>query len=331
MITALSVSLGMIAAVCAYGAGAYAMHAQGTSIALLVSGAVLLYLIAVAAVTVLWFAIAWIWRADRPPEARLDARRTLRLLVQEYVTLLGSGFRMGVGWWFMREPMPGGDGRPVLLVHGVLCNSGVWLGMRGALRRRGIGPIFTISYGPPFSSIDEFAEQLACKVDAIVAQTGAPNVSIVAHSMGGLVARAYLRRHGAGRIDRVITIGTPHAGSVHAWLCPGTSLAQLRGRNPWLTALNAEPLPSVPLVSIWSWHDSMVAPQNSARLAGAENIALAGIGHNALLRDPGVFDLVAAILRGADPAAAREAAPRTTAAPTSGSPASAARTPSAPG
>ena len=40
----------------------------------------------------------------------------------------------------------------------------------------------------------------------------------------------------------------------------------------------------------------MVAPQTNARLDGAENIALSGIGHNALVRDRRVFELVAAEL-----------------------------------
>jgi hypothetical protein len=40
----------------------------------------------------------------------------------------------------------------------------------------------------------------------------------------------------------------------------------------------------------------MLAPQTSAHLDGAENIALAGVGHNALVRDRRVFALVAAEL-----------------------------------
>ena len=54
--------------------------------------------------------------------------------------------------------------------------------------------------------------------------------------------------------------------------------------------------PPVRIVSLWSWHDSMVAPQTSSRLAGAENVELAGIGHNALLGDRRVYALVAAEL-----------------------------------
>lgn len=41
-------------------------------------------------------------------------------------------------------------------------------------------------------------------------------VDIIAHSMGGLVAKAYARQHGEGKIDQVIFLGTPHAGAPKA-------------------------------------------------------------------------------------------------------------------
>ena len=89
-------------------------------------------------------------------------------------------------------------------------------------------------------------------------------------------------------------IGAPQAGSVHARLFPGVSLSQIRPGSAWLAGLNAAPLPpSLPVVSIWSWHDSMVAPQLSARLPGVRDVELAGVGHNALLTDPEVARLVA--------------------------------------
>ena len=52
-----------------------------------------------------------------------------------------------------------------------------------------------------------------------------------------------------------------------------------------------------PMVSLWSWHDSMVAPQTSSRLADGDNIELAGVGHNALLGDPEVLARVAEQIR----------------------------------
>jgi triacylglycerol esterase/lipase EstA (alpha/beta hydrolase family) len=112
--------------------------------------------------------------------------------------------------------------------------------------------------------------------------------------MGGLVARAYLRQRGPTRIERIITIGTPHHGSMFARGFVGRCLAQMRPGNAWLAELNREEAkpPPVPMTSIWSRHDSLVAPQASSELACAENIALTGIGHNALLGDRRVMDLV---------------------------------------
>jgi triacylglycerol esterase/lipase EstA (alpha/beta hydrolase family) len=112
--------------------------------------------------------------------------------------------------------------------------------------------------------------------------------------MGGLVARAYLRQRGPARIERIITIGTPHHGSVFARGFVGRCLAQMRPGNAWLAELNRDEMkPSpVPIVSIWSRHDSLVAPQASSELACAANVALVGTGHNALLNDPRVMELV---------------------------------------
>jgi triacylglycerol esterase/lipase EstA (alpha/beta hydrolase family) len=193
--------------------------------------------------------------------------------------------------WLMRDPAPAPAPSAVLLLHGVLCNAGVWAGLKRRLEHRLQAPVYSLSYGPPLASIEAFADQVAAKIDAILAATGARNIAIISHSMGGLVARAYLRRFGGAKVRLLITIGTPHHGSFHAYLFPGTCLAQLRPGNAWLAALNASESQPPPcrVVALWSRHDSMVAPQASARLAGAEEITLTGIGHNALLADASVY------------------------------------------
>jgi pimeloyl-ACP methyl ester carboxylesterase len=113
--------------------------------------------------------------------------------------------------------------------------------------------------------------------------------------MGGVVARAYLRRYGGARVRCLVTIGAPHHGSVHAWMFPGVCLAQIRPGNAWLAALGAAHMPpDTRVVSLWSRHDSMVAPQASAELEGAENVSFVGIGHNALIEHPDVVARVVA-------------------------------------
>ena len=108
-------------------------------------------------------------------------------------------------------------------------------------------------------------------------------------------SRTAMGMFSAAKVRRLITVGTPHQGSVLAYLFPGVALSQLRPRNAWLSDLGdsgTDALP--PIVSLWSWHDSMVAPQTSSVLERAENIALMGIGHNALLSDREVQARVAA-------------------------------------
>jgi len=254
-------------------------------------GLPVLYFGIVLVLCLLYFAIAWAFRARRPHDVRIGPRATLRLIWHEYRALVGAAPRMILYRWLVRDPAPARVDVPMLLLHGVLCNAGVWSRMRRDLTRRGVAGIYSLSYGPPLASIEDFADQLAQKIDAMLAATNATSTMVVAHSMGGLVVRAYIRRYGIGKLAGVLTIGAPHHGSMHAWLMIGTSLAQLRPGNAWLAALNRERLdPALRFVSLWSWHDSMVAPQTSSELPGAIDVALIGVGHNALLGDGEVFD-----------------------------------------
>jgi triacylglycerol esterase/lipase EstA (alpha/beta hydrolase family) len=263
---------------------------NGATLALALAAIPLAYLAVMFVLTAAYFALAWFFRARRPPEVRIGLRATLRLVWREYVALAGAVPRLLLHRWLVRDPPPAPVAAPVVLVHGVLCNAGIWTRFARFLRRAGVEGVYALSYGPPLASIDAFAEQLARKIDDVLEASGARQVVVVAHSMGGLVTRAYLRRHGGTRIARVLTIGTPHHGSVFASCFPGVSLSQMRLGNPWLARLNATPLdPALRFVSLWSWHDSMVAPQTSSELPGAVDVPLIGVGHNALLGDPQVF------------------------------------------
>jgi triacylglycerol esterase/lipase EstA (alpha/beta hydrolase family) len=278
--------------------------------ALLLAAIPLAYFAFMLLLTATYFALAWFFRARRPPEVRIGLRATLRLVWREYLALVGAAPRLVLHRCLVRDSPSSRVDAPVVLVHGVLCNAGIWTRFVRFLRRAGVDGVFALSYGPPLASIEAFAEQLARKIDEALEVTGARQVVVVAHSMGGLVTRAYLRRHGHAKVARVLTIGTPHHGSVFASCFPGVSLAQMRLGSPWLASLNAAPLdPGLRFVSLWSWHDSMVAPQTSSELPGTVDVPLIGIGHNALLADPQVFafalaEIVAARkARAPDPAA----------------------------
>jgi triacylglycerol esterase/lipase EstA (alpha/beta hydrolase family) len=268
--------------------------ARGASPWWFVAGAPVAYLAPVAVLVSAWFALSWIWRTPRPSNAQLDFAGSVRLFIGEVLAVAVSWPLIALHRLAIRDPAPAPARLPVILVHGVMVNDGVWFTMRRYLARRDVGAVYTINYGPPYGDIERFAEQLGAKIESVCAATGAARVLLVCHSMGGLVARTYLRQRGPARIERIITIGTPHHGSVFARGLIGRCLAQMRPGNAWLAELNRdEAKPSaVPITSIWSRHDSLVAPQASAELACAENIAVVGVGHNALLNDPRVMELV---------------------------------------
>ena len=62
----------------------------------------------------------------------------------------------------------------------------------------------------PSRSLNEVIEQI--KIQANVSE-----VDIVAHSMGGLLVKEYIRKNGGGSIRKFIDIGTPHFGSPNAF------------------------------------------------------------------------------------------------------------------
>lgn len=63
------------------------------------------------------------------------------------------------------------------------------------------------------------AEKLKEKIDEIKEETGLPAVDIVAHSMGGLLARQYIESDAYGNdVNQLITLGTPNKGAPEAYL-----------------------------------------------------------------------------------------------------------------
>ena len=298
MWTAISLALAYAAVFTLYAAWAGSRVAAGAQAWPFVLAIPLVYAAIPLAFVCVWFAVAWKFRAPRPPEATLDLRGTLKLFWNEFVTIAGNSPRM-IGYrMLVPDPPPSRCDQPILLLHGVMCNAGVWHPFLRWFRRRGVDAVYALSYGPPLASIELFADQAAAKIDAILEATGARQVIVVAHSMGGLVMRAYLRRYGGAKVSRLVTIATPHEGSMHAWLALGQPALQLRPRNAWLDDLGTPQGSDLPaIVSLWSWHDSMVTPQTSARAHFAENVEVAGVGHTAMLRDPAVFERVVEEIR----------------------------------
>lgn len=160
----------------------------------------------------------------------------------------------------------------VLLVHGFLCNRAIWNPWMRILRRSGV-PFAAVNLEPPWSPLDVLVPVVGHAVDRMFAATGLPPV-IVAHSMGGLVVRAWhAEPTNAARVAKIVTIATPHHGT---WLgCIGwtPNARQMRSGSEWLKALAAREAPPTyrKFICYFGNCDNIVFPTASATLEGADN------------------------------------------------------------
>jgi triacylglycerol lipase len=181
---------------------------------------------------------------------------------------------------------PGSAGRGVLLVHGYVCNRGLWNTWMQKLTAAG-RPFVAVNLEPVLGSIDQTIAAIEDAVGRLEFGTGMPPV-VVAHSMGGLVVRRWWATQPSHRLHHVITLGTPHQGT---WLARwGLSLnaRQMRPGSPWLSALVAQEPPerAQAFTCFYSHTDNIVFPPSCATLPGAQHRHLCGYGHVHLVQSP---------------------------------------------
>jgi triacylglycerol esterase/lipase EstA (alpha/beta hydrolase family) len=241
------------------------------------------------------FYIASRYRNRSPDTPRLSLRQFSYLFGKEFFSsMLSSTWSMAF-CSFEKRIADNPAGLPVLLIHGYGCNSGYWHPMSRALSRANITH-YAIDLEPVFADIDDYVASIERALDMLRAETGHSKAIIVAHSMGGLVTRAYLRKYGARYVAKIITLGTPHRGTGLANFGKGLNSRQMQWQgnaaegspSDWLKRLEeSETLETRALfVSIYSHHDNIVSPQISSHLNGATNIELSGIGHVSLAFNP---------------------------------------------
>lgn len=189
-------------------------------------------------------------------------------------------------------------GTPILLVHGMGDNRSVFTVLRRSLRRCGFGQVRTLNYSVFTSDVRTAADSLGRAVDAACAQTGYERVHVVAHSLGGVVARYYVQRLGGDdRVHTLVTLGSPHGGTRSARLLPLRLCRQLTPGSELLAEL-AAPAPGcrTRFVAVWSDLDQVIYPKRHARIdhpdLDARNVLLRGIGHTSLPADGRVARVV---------------------------------------
>lgn len=230
--------------------------------------------------------------SDHDPPGVASAIRREALAYLAHGVLLPFGARQ-------RAPTPERrrDQRTVVFVHGLAANRAGFLPMQAYLRLHGHRRQLSVNYRSS-GSVEGLALRLKREIDATV---GGGRIDLVAHSLGGLVARFYIQElGGARRVDRLITLGTPHRGTHAANFIPSTLVRQLLPDSMFIRHLNGLPAPEgLRMTSIVAGRDLLIQPVEAARCPFGEAVLLDDVGHVELLFRPEVFLEIGGRLRSA--------------------------------
>jgi len=97
-------------------------------------------------------------------------------------------------------------------VHGFLGDPTNFLLLRSYLAARGIHNFASFAY-PPRLDYQRLAPRLGRAIEAVCLATGAREVDVVGHSMGGLVARYLVEMDSRLPVRRLVTLGAPYFAS----------------------------------------------------------------------------------------------------------------------
>jgi pimeloyl-ACP methyl ester carboxylesterase len=180
----------------------------------------------------------------------------------------------------------------VVLVHGFCASAGVFGPLGSHLQRETGARIASFTHAP-MVGVRRIAQSLN---DLVKRVPEGVRITIVGHSLGGVVARWYVQELGGdSRIERTISLASPFGGvDVPRYLVgadlhqESTLLKRIRDRASHF---------NVPHTSVVAEEDRMVPGLQTACLGVGDVVLLRKRGHNTLLFDPEVAALVVERLR----------------------------------
>jgi triacylglycerol lipase len=183
---------------------------------------------------------------------------------------------------------------PIVFVHGYSGSSSNFSSMISRFTASGYpsSKLYGFNYSSLLVSDTASGAQLASYVSSVRARHGGEKVSIVAHSNGGLVSRAFrVHNGGTAAMRRFVTLGSPHSGTTSAYACFSPACFDMRPASLFLLGLAGRGCDR----SLWSSVDGVILPASSARCGSSTQVA--SVGHLSLLTNLSVYNSVRAALR----------------------------------
>src|SRR5262249_40610597 len=192
---------------------------------------------------------------------------------------------MALDWNCVQMPDACSVSRPGVLLHGFASTPRSLAFLARHVGNRLKRPVLRPHLGVGWGDVAGAAK----RVNAAIVAAAFDEVDVVGHSLGGLVATELLKNIDCGgRVRRVITLGTPHAGvplaryAAIATLGLSPCVRQLVPGSRFLTGLAARPVPKgSELVAITGDADILVPEFSSciARAARQRWLRLRDVGH----------------------------------------------------
>jgi triacylglycerol lipase len=184
---------------------------------------------------------------------------------------------------------------PILFVHGWSESASLWNTMIKNFEKDGWkkSELSAYSYNTSQSNKIDAEKEVASHVESLLKTTGASKVDIIAHSMGSLNTRWYIKFDGGeSKVDDWVSLGGPNHGTETANACSfQVSCQEMQIGSKFLSELNAEDeTPGIVNYGTW-WSpcDEIINPDESVILSGATNTKTACMSHTALTTNETVY------------------------------------------
>jgi pimeloyl-ACP methyl ester carboxylesterase len=220
-----------------------------------------------------------------------DPASTQRAAIREGLAILMQGLLLPFGYLPSRHrSIRRKDIRTLVFVHGMKANRASFFPLQTYLDLCGHRRQYSFNYASK-GSIESLAIRLKNEIDRNIR---GGRIDLICHSMGGLIARLYVQELGGSRrVDRVITLGTPHGGTHASLYLPTLLASQMKPEGPFIEHLNRlQPPPNVSFSSLAGGKDILVLPRSSALCPFGQAKMIDDVGHMSLLLSPIAFGAV---------------------------------------